>query len=110
MTYVFWVISMATKSSTLIAAIALATAIGILLWIKNSFGKKAGFLALYFSLLIIMLIFIINSDIILNYFSSWVSDDPNGENRLLIWLSFPDVIKKSFILDLVQECMQWMVM
>lgn len=99
-TLFFLIISIGTLSSTLIAATVLSLLIGSVFWIKNLPDKFCT--AILFSFLSILLLITLyyKLDFLIQYIAEWIANDPNGEGRLILWLSVPDTIKKSVLFGL----------
>lgn len=98
--YVYWIVSLSTKSSTLIVATVLALIFGLLNGIEKIDNRKMGFFLFFSITFSLMIIFIVNWQGLLNFFLEWVNEDPNGMNRFEIWSSFDEVVQKSIIFGL----------
>lgn len=95
-------IGLKTMSSTLIMAIFITGIIGVWFVLINNSQKtkKKKIMVRSMSIILVSMIFIVLFSDILNQIYSWIANDPNGIERLDIFISITESFKKSPIVGL----------
>lgn len=99
-TILFYIISMATLSSTLLVSVVLAFISGGAFLLKNKPNRLASGQLISLSFLILIVFLFFKGEDLIQFFFDWVKSDPNGEGRFILWSLAPKVIAKSFFFGL----------